>query len=409
MYSSEHIDASIPKIDRTNMRFATFRNGDRVDLQAQGTFHSDNPDLKDPENMAKIVYEAIRLGARHLDCATAYENEEAVGEGIAMAIRDGLCTRKELFITTKLWNRDMRPDQVEIACNLSIANLQCDYIDLYLNHWPVPNDHPPGCDGNALNPDAVPYIHEYFMSVWWKIVDLKKAGKVKHIGVSNHTRGQLKLLFRDTDEESRPEVNQIELHPLHQQTEDVEWMIGQGLIVFGYMALGSERRPGRDIFEEHQSDIKHPVIVAIAKELKLTVQQVCLAWAAQRLGGEVGSVSMAERSQWIKDNLEVGTTKLLSDEHMDAISGTEDKAGINCNNRLIWGQVFFWPFATLYGHERDVLWNDSQLFETYGEYVEFAKATYDMCVKRKALTTKTPENVSNYIRWFLAQDWSKAA
>ena len=142
------------------------------------------------------------------------------------------------------------------------------------------------------------------------------------------------------------------------------------------MSLGSPRRPGRDRFPEHQADMQHQVIRKIAKETGLTPPQACLAWAHQRENHGVGYVSMAERSDWIKSNLETATSDLLNKEHFEAIDGdgTDENPGINANNRLIWGQVFFWPEARVLGHDRDMLWNDTQIFETRGDYEWFRKA-----------------------------------
>jgi hypothetical protein len=85
---------------------------------------------------------------------------------------------------------------------------------------------------------------------------------------------------------------------------------------------------------------------------------------------------MAERSEWIKSNLEAATMNLLSKEQFEALEGdgTAENQGINANNRLIWGQVFFWPEARVLGHDRDVLWNDTQIFETHSDYQRFRKA-----------------------------------
>ena len=142
------------------------------------------------------------------------------------------------------------------------------------------------------------------------------------------------------------------------------------------MALGSPRRPGRDRFAEHQADMQHPVIQQIAKETGMTPPEVCIAWAHQRENSQVGYVAMAERSEWIKSNLAAATKNGLSQKQFEAINGdgSPENPGINTNNRLIWGQVFFWPEARLFGHDRDALWNDTQNFETLTDYNRFKKA-----------------------------------
>ena len=352
-------------------------DGTLMPQAAMGTFHSDNPDLI--EGMEDVIVEAIRLGYRHLDCATAYQNEEVVGRAIKRAISEGLVKREELFVLSKLWNKHMSPEEVIPACEDSLRMLGLDYLDMYVVHWPWPNFHVPGASGDAQNDHAVPYIHEDFMKVWDKMTELKKRGLVKNIGTSNQTQKTMELLLRDTNDFNRPVYNQMEVHPLFQQQELVKFYIDNKITPSGYMALGSPRRPGRDRFAEHQADIQHPVIQQIAKETGMTPPAVCLAWAHQRENNGVGYVSMAERSEWIKSNLEAATKNALSKEQFEAINGdgTDENPGINANNRLIWGQVFFWPEARVLGTDRDVLWNDTQVFETKKDYDRFKKAVSD--------------------------------
>lgn len=373
----ELLDKKIEPIDPSKVKQLVLPDGTQMPQAAMGTFHSDNPDLE--EKMEDIIVESIRLGYRHLDCATAYQNEEVVGGAIAKAIDTGLVKREELYVLSKLWNKHMSPEEVIPACEDSLRMLGLDYLDMYVVHWPWPNFHVPGASGDVQNDHAVPYIHEDFMKVWEKMTELKKSGKVKNIGTSNQTQKTMELLLRDTNDFNRPVYNQMELHPLFQQQELVKFLIDNGIIPSGYMSLGSPRRPGRDRFAEHQADMQHPVIQKIAKETGMTPPQVCLAWAHQREENRVGYVSMAERSDWIKLNLEAAIKNTLSKEQFEAIDGdgSEENPGINSNNRLIWGQVFFWPEARLLGHDRDVLWNDTQIFETKLDYDKFKKAAED--------------------------------
>lgn len=368
------INSQIQPVDPELVTKITLPDGTHMPQAAMGTFHSDNPDLI--EGMEDIVVEAIRLGYRHIDCATAYQNEEVVGRALKKAFDKGLVKREELFVLSKLWNKHMNHDQVIKGCENSLRMLGLDYLDMYVVHWPWPNFHEPGASGDAINEHAVPYIHEMFMEVWDKMTELKKSGKVKNIGTSNQTRKTMELLLRDTDEFNSPLYNQIELHPLFQQKELVRYLIKNNVIPSAYMSLGSPRRPGRDRFPEHQADMQHPVIQKIARDKGMSPPEVCLAWAHQRENNRVGYVSMAERSEWIKSNLETSIEDVLNDDEMKAIEGdgTMENPGIEANNRLIWGQVFFWPEARLFGHQRDVLWNDKQIFETRSDYEKFSKA-----------------------------------
>lgn len=389
--SSIELDPKIEPIDPGSVSQIELPDGSLMPQAAMGTFHSDNPDLK--ENMEDIIVEAIRLGYRHLDCARAYQNEEVVGKAIDKAIKKGLVRREDLFVLTKLWNKTMSKDEVIPAAEESLRKLGLDYVDMYVVHWPWPNHHEPGASGDSVNEHAVPYIHEMFMEdVWEQMTQLKKDGKVKNIGTSNQTRKTMELLLRDTDSFNKPVYNQMELHPLFQQKELVRYLIDNNVVPSGYMSLGSPRRPGRDRFPEHQADMKHHVIQYISRETGLTPPQICLAWAHQRENYGVGYVSMAERSEWIKSNLETATKDLLGKEHFEAIDGdgTEDNPGINANNRLIWGQVFLWPEARVTNHERYALWDDCQIFETRKDYDRFKKAVAEFYKEWKATAVDLP-------------------
>lgn len=384
------INPEIEPINPSDVTQLQLPDGTLMPQAAIGTFHSDNPDIA--EMMEDIVIEAIRLGYRHIDCATAYQNEEVVGKALNKAIESRMVERDELFVLSKLWNKHMNPEDVIPACEDSLRMLKLDYLDMYVVHWPWPNFHVPGASGDAVNDHAVPYIHEDFMKVWEKMTELKKSGKVKNIGTSNQTKKTMELLLRDTNKSNRPVYNQMELHPLFQQKDLVKYFIENKVVPSGYMSLGSPRRPGRDRFPEHQSDMLYPVIQRIAKETNMSPAQVCLAWAHQRETNQVGYVSMAERSEWIKSNLQTSIKNVLSKEQFEAIDGdgSEENSGIDANNRLIWGQVFFWPEARLTGHDRDVLWNDTQVFETKADYEKFKKAAGEFYKVWKATSVDLP-------------------
>jgi len=250
-------DKSIEGIDPQSVHQVQLASGTTMPIAAYGTFHSDWAQ----DYMKDATVEAIRLGWRHIDTARAYENEDVVGEAIREAVREGyIGSADDLFITGKLWNGHMDPKDVAPAMDATLAALGVDKIDMYLNHWPWPNVHTPGCAGGHRNPDAVPYIHEAFLETWGEIVKLKQAGKVVDIGVSNHTRATTELLLSDVDDASRPVLNQMEMHPLFQQTELRRFMESSGIVCTGYMSLGSPQRPGRDTFKEHRADMMDPVI-----------------------------------------------------------------------------------------------------------------------------------------------------
>lgn len=363
-------DKKIKGIDPRSVHKVRLPGGAIMPVAAFGTFHSDWAQAY----MKDATVEAIRVGWRHLDTARAYENEEVVGEAIREAIRKGyIASRDELYITGKLWNGHMAKKDVAPALDNTLRALGIEKIDMYLNHWPWPNVHTPGCAGDHRNPHAVPYIHEAFLETWDEIVKLKKAGKIVDIGTSNHTEATLKLLLKDTNKFSRPVVNQMEMHPLFQQTQLRRFMESQGIVCTGYMSLGSPNRPGRDRFKEHRADMLDPVIQSIAREAGISPALVCLNWAYLREKKSGGYVAMSTRTDWMVDNLRAATRALLTPVQVKAISGDDTPAnpGIDANNRLIWGQVFLWPEAL--GDWR-VLWNDSQVFKTRAGYAKFKKS-----------------------------------
>ena len=366
-------DAKLNGLDPGCVHKVKLASGAVMPIAAFGTFHSDWAQ----DYMKDATVEAIRVGWRHLDTARAYENEEAVGEAIREAIRRGyIGSRDELFITAKLWNGHMSKKEVEPALDGTLRALGVEKVDMYLNHWPWPNVHTPGCSGDHRNPDAVPYIHECFMETWGEIVRMKKAGKIVDIGTSNHTEADLRLLVRDTDSFSRPVLNQMEMHPLFQQTDLRRYMETQGVVCTGYMALGSPSRPGRDRFKEHRSDMADPFIQSIAAQNGISPAKVCLNWAYLRENKSGGYVVMATRTDRMIENLSAATKDFLTPGQMLAISGdgTSLHPGIDANNRLIQGQVFLCPEAL--GDWR-VLWSDSHVFETRAGYARFKKSFQD--------------------------------
>lgn len=363
-------DKSVQGSDSARVHQVKLSSGRMMPVAAFGTFHSDWAQ----DYMKDATVEAIRLGWRHIDTARAYENEDVVGEAIREAIKEGyISSADDLFITGKLWNGHMSPKDVAPALDNTLKALGVDKIDLYLNHWPWPNVHTPGCAGDHRNPDAVPYIHEAFMETWAEIIKLKKAGKVADVGTSNHTKACLQLLLRDVPKDERPVCNQMEMHPLMQQTELRRYMESEGIVCTGYMAMGSPKRPGRDTFKEHRADLQDPTIQSIAAELGVSPARVGLSWAVQRENKSGGFVAMATRSDWIAENLKAATEDLLTPEQLLRIcgDGTDANPGIDANNRLIWGQVFLWPEAD--GDWR-ILWDDSQVFETRKGYQKFKAA-----------------------------------
>jgi diketogulonate reductase-like aldo/keto reductase len=287
-----------------------------------GTFGSDHVTA---DAIAEAVRGAIEVGYRHVDCAAVYGNEDRIGP----ALRETGVARDELWITSKVWND--RHHDVLRACRQSLADLQIDYLDMYLVHWPFPNFHPPGCSVESRSPDARPYVHDDFMRTWRQMEQLVDLGLTRHIGTSNMTIPKLTLLLRDA--RIKPAVNEMELHPHFQQPELFEFVRAQGIEPVGYSPLGSPNRPARDRTPEDTVDIEDPVIIRIANRLGVHPAVVCVKWSTQR--GATPIPQSVKRRNYVA-NLEGVVSEPLTDHDMRAI------AGIDRGCRLIKGQVFLW-------------------------------------------------------------------
>jgi len=307
-----------------------------------GTFGSDHASAS---AVAAAVKGAAAVGYRHFDCAAIYNNEQEIGASLQEVMRSGV-RREELWITSKLWNDKHGEDDVIPACRKSLADLQLNYLDMYLVHWPFPNYHPPHCDVTSRSPDAKPYIHENFMKTWRKMEKLVDMGLARHIGTSNMTIPKLGLLLRDA--RIKPAVNEMELHPHFQQPELFRFVRLNEIEPVGYCPIGSPARPQRDRTPEDTADTDDPVIIEIANRLGLHPAVICVKWAVQR--GQTPTPFSIQRQHYLSNLRGVVSAPLL-DEEMKKI------AGIDKNCRLVKGQVFLW--------KEDQTWED--LWDLNGE------------------------------------------
>jgi len=292
-----------------------------------GTFGSDR---FSGAQIAEAVKGAAAVGYRHFDCAAVYGNEALIGEALREVMKAGV-HREDLWITSKLWNDKHGEEDVIPACEKSLKDLQLDYLDLYLVHWPFPNFHAPGCDVTSRSPDARPYVHENYMKTWRQMENLVEMGLVRHIGASNMTIPKLRLVLRDA--KIKPAVNEMELHPHFQQPEMFKYVLDNGIAPIGFCPIGSPTRPDRDKTPDDTVDIEDPVIVLIAKRLNVHPAVVCVKWAVQR--GQTPIPFSVYRNEYL-GNLRSTVTEPLTDREMRALAGSDR----NC--RLIKGQVFLW-------------------------------------------------------------------
>ena len=327
-------------VDPARVPARALHTGKRIPAVGLGTFGSDR--FKG-EDIAAAVVGAASVGYRHFDCASVYGNEHLIGQALAKVLRGGV-KREELFVTSKVWNDKHGEGDVVASCRKSLADLQLDYLDLYLVHWPFPNFHAPGCDVSSRSPDAKPYVHASYMRTWREMEELVRLGLVRHIGTSNMTVPKLRRVLADA--RIKPACNEMELHPHFQQPELFRFVVDSGIVPIGFCPIGSPTRPDRDRTADDTVDIEDPVIVRVAQRLGLHPATVCVKWAVQR--GQVPIPFSVRRNEYLA-NLQAAASAPLTAEEMQAI------ARIDRNCRLIKGQVFLWKD----GQSWEDLWDPS--------------------------------------------------
>jgi alcohol dehydrogenase (NADP+) len=320
----------LEKIDPSLIPRRKLYTGALIPVIGLGTFGSDRFSA---DEIAEAVLGAAEIGYRHFDCAAVYGNEREIGASLQTVLSRGIA-RKELWVTSKLWNNKHAEEDVIPACKKSLDDLRLDYLDLYLIHWPFPNHHDPGVEVDSRDPHAIPYIHENYMKTWRQMEKLVEMGMVRHIGTSNMSITKLKLLIQDA--KIQPAVNEMELHPHFQQSEFFQFCIDNNIAPIGFAPIGSPTRPDRDKMPEDTVDIEDPVIVKIAKRLNVHPAVVCIKWAVQR--GQVPIPFSIHPIEYLS-NLKAVTVDPLTAEEMWKIES------IDKNNRLIKGQVFLWESA----------------------------------------------------------------
>ena len=304
-------------------------SGRSVPSIGMGTFGSDR---YGPEEVSAAVGGAIRYGYRFFDCASVYGNEDLIGKVFEDAFQAGVVKREELFITSKVWND--KHGQVLASIEKSLVDLRLTYVDAYFVHWPFPNYHAPGCDGDSRNPDSVPFSADRFMSTWAQMEEIYGKGLARHLGMSNMTVTKLEAVLPRC--KIKPELIEMEQHPSFQQRELFEYCRGQGIAVIGFCPIGSPNRPERDKAPGDVADTELPEVSEVAKAHGIHPALVCLKWAVQR-GSIPIPFSVHEKN--FQANLRCVTEDPLTADEMELLK----KAERGC--RLVKGQVFLWPGA----------------------------------------------------------------
>lgn len=215
--------------------------------------------------------DALEAGFRHFDCAERYRNEKEVGEALQEGLAAGGIAREEIYVTTKLWNTNHRPELVKAAFEASLKRLRIDYLDLYLIHTPFafqPGDEqdPRDENGNVIYDSSVTLL-----DTWKAMEDLVDSGRCGAIGLSDISLNELLPIYEAA--RIKPAVVQVESHPYLPETELLEFCKEKGIVFLAFAPLGHGIKPG---------PLEDPAVLAIAARVGKTPAQVLLAWAVQR-------------------------------------------------------------------------------------------------------------------------------
>src|SRR5271167_1606833 len=256
--------------------------------------------------------DALEAGFRHFDCAERYRNEREVGTALQAGLAAGGLAREDIFVTTKLWNTNHRPERVEPAFEASLERLGLKYLDLYLIHTPFAfqpgdNQDPRDQNGNVLYDRGVTLL-----DTWKALESLVDHGKCRAIGLSDITLAELKPIYDSA--RIKPAVVQVESHPYLPETELLDFCKERGIVLLAFAPLGHGMSPG---------PLEDPVITAIAARVGKTPAQVMLAWAIQRGTALLTTPRSAARA---KENFDISA---LPEDALDEINRIQTRQRLN--------------------------------------------------------------------------------
>jgi alcohol dehydrogenase (NADP+) len=286
------------------MKVITLNSGDKIPAVGLGTWTSTEAEMDAAINVA------IDAGYRHIDCSPIYDNEVAIGNVLKSVFDKGKVRRDELWITSKLWNSFHLYDDVLPACKKTLKDLQLDYLDLFLIHWPVAFCPSTGFNAIPDCPTKIFSLDDAPLEQTWKAMEeLVKQGLVKNIGVSNFSVTKLQHLLKHVS--IKPVVNQVECHPYLAQVELNEFCLENEIYLTAYSPLGSGGRPEGLRYDDEPILLTHDILNNIATKYNKTPAQIVLAWLLQR---EVIVIPKSTNPARIQENLAAQDVTLTLEE-----------------------------------------------------------------------------------------------
>jgi alcohol dehydrogenase (NADP+) len=305
------------------MKSIKFSNGDTMPIIGLGTWKSK------PGEVYQAVVWAIESGYRHIDCAAIYDNEKEVGKALQFAFKNGLVTREEMFITSKLWNSNHRLEDVQLALKKTLSDLKLDYLDLYLIHWPI--SFKKGVGFAQTREEYFTYSDVPLTQTWQGMEDCKNKGLTKHIGVSNFNISKLEEIINSSQQ--KPEMNQVEMHPLLPQHKLVNYCKSKGINMTAYSPLGSGDRSSSIKKADEPNLFENPIVAALAEKHQVSAAQILIAYSVHR---DIVVIPKSVNEARIKENLASAEIQLTK-EDMEKLSS------INSRYRFIDGSFFTGP------------------------------------------------------------------
>lgn len=288
------------------MKTLQFRNGDQMPAIGLGTWKSA------PGEVYDAIRKALKHGYRHFDCAAIYQNEAEIGQAFKDAFEAGEVERADLWITSKLWNNAHLTGDVIPALQKTLSDLQLEYLDLYLIHWPVahqPNVMLPRERNGFLTLEEAPIA-----DTWTQMEQAVDQGLTRHIGMSNFNISSLQDILNIA--RIKPEMNQVEMHPFLPQNKLKDFCAKHQILMTAYSPLGSLDRDARMKKADEPSLLNHEVILEVAKNNRCTPGQVLIAYHLHR---ELAVIPKSTNDQRLLENLQSADV-VFSDADWEALT-----------------------------------------------------------------------------------------